>query len=620
MIRILGLCAFATAISSLPRTAPASPTDYARFTRAFQAACRRHATVDRNRDGIAEIEALTAQATVKGSGRGCVLVLVEDRLWRRTETGMPDIMPSLRTYLADLGRDGFHAGLATIRLHASARHQDGQTVLALRDLARAVYDAAPDLNALVLVGNFPSAFMVRQYYWRRTDGLTLFPGSKAQMHWDAVRHVRSIGEPVASPADIVLADLDGLWDEAYTEAPARVGGLLAAFPDDPAGETTATFQYTAERYEDFFLVQDGAWEETTASEGRRRFRFAGDRNSECAPSDLRKVNVMAHPEISIGRINAYHTAAQPDADIRGVNGEQLLDASGRPQAVTFADAKAVPAAPQIWTPSEALERRLLIEYFARNHAYRTTGTSPHWLPASITTEWDSSVPDMKAGIPGWRSVEAGPGDVRNAKLTVADFADWLMRPALARAIKAHAGPTGFGFAGPADPGAFAARIGPGYWWWVKQGARLVPDPKPHGGWVHYGLIRALYENRKLSGAPAFYLFTGCEGIQPANYEREPYNSALHGHWQISEALLMLGDGLAVVGRGKVFYDEPRDFWRCMGQGGTFGDAWRRYFDVESADADLAADGIGRKRAYFWSVIGDCTLSLPQALTQRSARD
>jgi len=51
----------------------------------------------------------------------------------------------------------------------------------------------------------------------------------------------------------------------------------------------------------------------------------------------------------------------------------------------------------------------------------------------------------------------------------------------------------------------------------------------------------------------------------------------------------------------------------MGAGGTFGEAWRHYFDVESGDGELAKDGIGRKRAYFWSMIGDCTLSLPRAL-------
>jgi hypothetical protein len=594
------------------------PTAYAQFSRAFKTACRTYGAHDRNGDGIREIEAIAEPTTRRGTGRGCVIVLVEERLWLDGASDRPSLRPALATYVEDLAREGFHTGRAVIRLHASARHQDGLTVLALRDLTRAVYRSAPDLRALVLVGNFPSAFMVRQYYWRRADGLALFPGTKAQMQWPAVPHVRSVAEPVASPADIVLADLDGNWNEAYTQPPARIGGLLAAFPDDPKGEVTSHFQHTAERYEDFFLVQDGAWEEAPAPGGKVRFTFSGERNAECAANDLYAVNPMAHPEIAVGRINAYHVAIEPNPDVRGADGERLLGAEGRPQAVTFANQASVPAVSRVWLPSETLERSLLAAYFARNHAYRTAATSSAWLPASITTEWGSSAPDMKAGVPGWANVDAGALDVASAHATVADFVAWLARPALARAIKAHAGPTGFGLGAPARPDEFAKQVGSAYWWWAQRGAQLVPDARAHGGWVHYGLIRSLKENGTLSGAPAFYLFTGCEGIQPANYEREPYNSALYGHFQISESLLMYADGLAVVGRGKVFYDEPREFWHCMGAGGTFGDAWRRYFAVESADAGLALDGIGRKRAYFWSVIGDCTLSLPAALTRRSA--
>jgi hypothetical protein len=66
----------------------------------------------------------------------------------------------------------------------------------------------------------------------------------------------------------------------------------------------------------------------------------------------------------------------------------------------------------------------------------------------------------------------------------------------------------------------------------------------------------------------------------------------------------------------VFYDEPRDFWKTMGAGGTWGDAWKTYFEVESKDAQLAKDGIGRKRAYFWSLLGDFTLRLPKPLLDK----
>jgi hypothetical protein len=39
-----------------------------------------------------------------------------------------------------------------------------------------------------------------------------------------------------------------------------------------------------------------------------------------------------------------------------------------------------------------------------------------------------------------------------------------------------------------------------------------------------------------------------------------------------------------------------------------GNVWRHYFDVEGADPSLFTDDdIGRKRAYFWNVLGDPTV-------------
>jgi hypothetical protein len=69
--------------------------------------------------------------------------------------------------------------------------------------------------------------------------------------------------------------------------------------------------------------------------------------------------------------------------------------------------------------------------------------------------------------------------------------------------------------------------------------------------------------------------------------------------------------LALVGRAKVFYDEPRGFYEAVAQGHPFGEGWRRYFETEAAAKDVneVGGGIGRKRAYFWSVLGDWTLRL-----------
>ena len=75
--------------------------------------------------------------------------------------------------------------------------------------------------------------------------------------------------------------------------------------------------------------------------------------------------------------------------------------------------------------------------------------------------------------------------------------------------------------------------------------------------------------------------------------------------------MFFGGGLALVGRAKVFYDEPLGFSQVLATGGTIGGAWAQYFQIESNASTWSKAGgdIGRKRSYFWSVLGDCTLRL-----------
>jgi hypothetical protein len=630
-VRTLACCAglfLFTAAAISAAIAQPSPTPFRKAQAAVDRACRAFTSYDRDRDGHNEIETLARirergryPYEASGRSRGTVLVFVEKRLWepwkeeKRPDAPSLDLKPSLQTFVRDLAREGYHALLLVCSLYAGPMHQDGLTVLALRDVLQTLRRDVPDLKGVNLVGNFPNAFLVRQYYWQRGDSLVLHAGAKVERRWDAVPHVRSIAEPVASPFDLVLADLDGHWETLYRRGPERLAGLYAAFPDDPAREVTDLFQYSAERYEDFFLVQDGTWEEEYLPQNKRRFTFKGEPNRECTEEDRKQVNILARPEIAIGRINATHAGIEPNSAIRGFHGEGLLNAEGRPQAVEFPDEKSVPRVTDLWIPSERLERRLLIEYFARNHRYRTGGYKDGRFPASFSTEWGSSMPEMKAAIPAWKDAPTNGTECAGAKLTVTDFVNWMKQPALARAIKAHSNAICSEFGAPPDLAAYEQSVGPQKWYWTREGARLVPGLKGGGGQAHFGLLRSLYENRVLPDAPVFYFHTGCESVTPWHYEREPYNSPKYGLWQIAEAFLMYGQGLALIGRGKVFYDEPREFWKVFGAGGNWGDGWRHYFDVEGADAELAKDGIGRKRAYFWSILGDLTLTLPEDLRQ-----
>ena len=105
-----------------------------------------------------------------------------------------------------------------------------------------------------------------------------------------------------------------------------------------------------------------------------------------------------------------------------------------------------------------------------------------------------------------------------------------------------------------------------------------------------------------------------KAISPPGAERLAYDHPAYGVRQGAEALLFFGNGLALVGRSKVFYDEPRGFTDALREGATFGAAWARYFDVESRAGSWGEVGgdIGRKRAYFWSVLGDWSLKLHPA--------
>jgi len=614
--RCVALAMGVVAVAVAPSGAAPEPA-FSRARDAVSAVCRAFDGYDRDRDGHAELTVLKrcqgargGAVEARGSGRGTVLVFVEERLWRPPagpDNG-PDLRPAIERLVRDIGRDGWHAFALVVAMYAGPRHQDGLIVLALRDVLRAVRDRDGELAGAILVGNFPYPYLSRQCYWRREGGaITISPPGKPPVKFENAPWVNSIAEPLVSPADIVLADLDGGWDQLYRRPPTVLGGFTAAFPDDPAREVAAAWEHSVARYEDFFFVGDGSWEEGPAPDGKRRFRFRGEPNDECSPADAGLANVIARPEIAVSRLNAWHAALVPDPGLRGVHGEGLLDASGRPQAVELAGP--APANTALWVASEALERRLLTEYLDRNHRYRTGGFDALARPASISTEWGSALPEMREAVPAWSSASASGLEFAGAKTSVADFVAWLRTPATARSVKAHSGPTLSEFAPAPDPTALDAIFPRGVWFWTRDGSRLVPSLRGLGGQVNFGLLRTVWENRSGEGTGAIYLHTGCEAVRPLMAETEPYTSPRHGLWQLGEALLHYGEGVALVARGKVFYDEPREFWKTLGQGGTVGDAWRRYFEVEARDVELARVPIDRKRAYFWSILGDFTLTV-----------
>ncbi len=606
---IVGLSSFAalTDAQTAPEKQASSFPDVVREVDQAAAAFR---GFDRDQDGTAEIRnlgRLKGGFEAKGKNGGTVIVLVESRLLAQI-AGQPDLRPALKTFVKDIANGGSNAFVLETSFYDGAEHQDGLTLIAYRDFLRRLYLKVKEFQGVIFVGNFPQAFMVRQYAWHRDDPVTLFAGTAAAVSFSQP-WVRAVAEPVVSPADIVLADLDGRWDRIYVRQPMNVTDLNAVFPK--GSDITENWEMTSERYEDFFFVQDGPWTQEPQGGHRMRFTFDPEPNEECSSPEKKLPNPLGLPKISVSRINAFHAGVVPDPKIHGIKGEGLLDANGMPQTVEFANAESVPSIMNAWVPSPALERTLLVQYFARNHAFRSGGSSNVLGASAVSTGLGSDLEELRADVPGWKDLS--PKQFLDTDITITDLAKWMKEPALVREIRAHSNGILSAFEGPKDLASLTAETGGRPWYWTREGNKLVPSLRGIGGTMGFGFLRTLYENKALPGNGVLYFHTGCEATRPLGAENEPFNSPGYARWQLAECTMMYGNGLALVGRGKVFYDEPREFWKVLGKGGTFGDAWKRYFQVESQDGELAKDGIGRKRSYFWSLLGDFTLRLPDAL-------
>jgi hypothetical protein len=319
---------------------------------------------------------------------------------------------------------------------------------------------------------------------------------------------------------------------------------------------------------------------------------------------------MAIPDILVSRINPRGVALRPRPGIRGTSQEGLLDAAGKPQTVTFADEQSVPHwLSGVWELDPALERQLLAEYFQRNHAFRSRPEPAPVTPATIGFELGDGADLVRDRFAG---AVLRPECLAGGKASLVDLVNWFCQPATMRDLRAHSDPWGSTFGKP-DLAALAAAAGGQPWSWSREGNALVPSLKSacENGKADFALYRTLWANRVLPDSPCFYYHTGCEAIAPAHAADRPYNHPEYGFWQGAEALLFYAQGLALVGRAKVFYDEPRGFYEAVAQGHPFGEGWRRYFETEAAAKDVneVGGGIGRKRAYFWSVLGDWTLRL-----------
>lgn len=610
---------FAPALALLTLTVCPAPAQAAPDT--LPALCESFAGHDGDGDGRADLAALRWLAEAEPGGGGAagdearVLLLVEDRLLDADAPG-PALQPRLRAWLEQSAAEGPPAAMVGVRFTADGEHRDGAKLLALRAFLKRVHDEH-GLAGAVLVGRFPDALLVRTCNWRKGGGVTLHKGSDRERHWDGA-WLRRVPEAVAHRCDIVLADLDGNWDELYVAPRVALPATIAAFPEGIPrnGGVAADLESSTRSFEDFFHVADGRLEAARTEDGRWHVSLH-DRSGdlECTPAERGLPNALAQPEIFVSRLDAHGIALIPDPSVRDADGLALTGPDGRPQELRFASADAVPGwSSTIWKHDAALERRLLDDYFADNLAYRRGEAPIAFRPASIACDLGSGYARMRRAAPEWDGVHEAEADLRG-KPTLVDLVGWLQRPAVLRTLRAHSDPWGsvFGKA-PAErldelfsETALGAPLS-----WTPRGERLVPSlaKAAGGGKLDFFLLRSLWQAELLPDHPSLWLHTGCHGISPPHAADRPFDDPAYGRKAGGESLLFFGRGLALVGRAKVFYDEPRGFAEELAAGRTVGHAWARYFAEESRSSWGQAGGdIGRKRSYFWSILGDWTLTL-----------
>jgi len=581
--------------------------------------CANFKNFDQNNDRQVEIQELRPIATAGKADRR-VLMLVEQRVLD-AQSGAANLKPALARWAQDVSADGYCADVIAVKLAPSKLHQDGRYVLALREFLRAT-NRETKLAGVVLVGHFPDAFLVRTCNWRRHGDITLHYKSPKQKSYKAAIYLQRKPEAIADCADIVLSDLDGRWEDVYVQPKTGIELVKAVFAEKipPNGGPCIDVEKSSKAFEDMFHISDGSLEVGDAAV------FGGDvpqpyvnisnddTNHECAEADRDRPNIMCRPDIFVSRVDARGIALRAKASIVGKDKAKLLDAQGKPQAVKFASARAVPSkSDDILEADPIFERRLLAEYFDRNHDYRTGQAKIAWRPASIACDLGSGYRSMQRAATNWEPGDPKRADVRG-KPTLVDFVNWIEYPAILRTVRAHSNPIQSQFR-KTDIAKVHERLGGPVWSWSKKGDSLEPSLQSTcgNGMLSWSLLNSLYQNGQIPPEPCFYQHGGCDAVSPAGAATLPYNHPLYGKRQCAQSLLMFGNGLALIGRAKVYYDEPAGFTTALRKGETFGNAWARYYELESQGVSSKGAGeIGRKRAYFWSVLGDWTLKLSTA--------
>lgn len=586
----------------------------------------RFSPYDINGDGIQEIETLErlplgSTQEVIPTDATLVIVMVERRLLDEipgSALHVSDVEDRLARLQGDLRAEGYSTEFIRARVYAGNEHQDGRTVVALREFFKSVRVTYRNLSGVILVGSFPEPMLVRRWLWPKIteEGGMQIGGVDLPA---GIEYLRIVPEIVSERSDLVFADLDGRWDAIYEQGPMNLESMIAR-PAVTAGAdwyrdgqilNCPQYDRTTLSFRDFFWIQDDNYSVISADASGMRIQiFTAQLHPEMTASDKALANPVARPDIFVSRINPLHIAVNPDPTFRDDYGQGFLAADGKPQAVTSSQAINLNLG-SFWVRDAKLERRILVAYLDRDHAYRVGGDS--YLPfRTAAIGKDLSATALNDTLLKASSESVGSAVRENASLLT--YVNWLTEDAGYRGIIAHSNSLNSAFGNYYTVSDLEAAVGGRPWRWKRQGMTNLYEPSlaDQGGTADLYVHRTIWENGILAGTGnRLYIHCGCQANSPNGAATQPYNHPLYGAFQNVEGILFYLNGVALTARAKVFYDAPRGFSEALGrtERSCFGDGWKGYFEEESKDTSLPALVADNKRCYTWSVLGDWTVRL-----------
>lgn len=580
-------------------------------------------------DGEPDIQQLrylpfeTAAEQPPRSGR-LILVLVEPRILASIpglDAG-EGLVERLERYKGDLRAEGLHSRFIEAEVYDGDEHKDGQVLLALRRFLIDVRGSFPRFEGVVLIGSFPEASLVRRWSWAS-------PHKCSDPVWDeATPHLAIVPEPVSTRTEIVLADLNGNWEQLYhrqIDIPAWLAGPSSSMGSGwRSGETINDCVFESNEYvtgtlsfEDCFYVDDANFtilSRDDAADPKLRVRVRTvTHNPEVAAEDRNSVNVIARPDICVSRINARNIAYDPAEDKLGSDGQGFLDAKGDPRTVPSSDGSLVPGN-QVGLFTQAnpgLERRLYNRYFDRNHRFRVGAWSKQPFRPAVISGTDEFKAKNYVGVLKEAATDF-EAEVLVDDASPLDYVNFLATPAPLKYVIAHSSPWNSTFDGDYEPAALEAACGGKPFRWHYDNPDYRPSFEDQGQAVDWFIHRTLFHYHTLDDAGAsLVIHGGCDVNTVPGTVEEVYGDMDYARWQNAESILFGSNAVALLSRAKTFNDAPWGMGRGLRTGlrANFGNAWRGYYEAQASDAALAPIVVQNKRAYFWSITGDWTLRL-----------